>query len=598
MNKHIIWVITVLFSIWANGQVGINTDKPNTSAGLHISERKNPTSATPDKFNGLIIQRYTTAERNANFTPGVSEEGLTIYNTDEKCYNYYQSAYQQWLSLCGTLAPAVYTVDCSQIRVLGTYTEGTALNNTNYIRVPVTVTKIGTYHIVGKTANGYYFEKSGVFPNTGTFTITLDGFGGPVAPTSAPGDQLIMVYNEKEDTSCTKYINPIKGKTVSYDIVCAGSTVNGTYLTGVVLDPVSNTVTVPISVETGGQIVITTTSSNGISFSSNETITASSDHITLQGIGTPQKVGKYTFTFTTNGANAQTCTFTVTFDTTLGTFANPVDRCFQIYDLGKAVDGEYWIKNSASDATAVKTACDMTHGGYTLLWSFSEKTLYTGGNTIYGNANSMNLPTGLNTNSVQNSVTTQTGTIVYENHRLSNATMLNVRSTNPGDYRVNITNNPKDTRDTWGNNNYFNVKPSSVAYDYISSGGNSTCTGSSVPTTGKLFGYTYNGTTNTQQYNGVNAGNVCPYINNGGYGSHWDAGNRMNGIITAPDGTSINANQYNNLFGFFGETEVNHHFGKCTADDNSFSTVSCGSGNLVPHSLNSGQGRYLQWWVK
>ncbi|MFZ4928127.1 hypothetical protein [Chryseobacterium sp. Mn2064] len=598
MKKHIMLFITGLISLWVNGQVGINTDKPNASAGLHISERKDPTSATPDKFNGLIIQRYTTAERDANFILGTLEEGLTIYNTDEKCYNYYQSASQQWLSLCGTLAPAVYTVDCSQIKVFGTYTEGTALNNTNYVRLPVTVTKTGAYHIVGKTANGYYFEESGVFSNTGTFMITLNGFGAPIAPTPVPGDQLVMVYNERQDDSCTKYINPIKGKTVSYDIVCDGISVNGTYLTGAVLDPVSNTVTIPISVETIGQIAITTTSNNGISFSSNETITTSSDHITLQGVGTPQKVGKYTFTFSTNGANVQTCSFTITFDTTLGTFTDPVDRCSQIYELGKMVDGEYWIKNSASDATPVKTVCDMTHGGYTLLWSFSEKTLYTGGNTIYGIVNNMKLSAGLSTDSVQNSVTTESGTIVYENHRLANATMLNVRSTNPGDYRVNITDNPKDPKDIWSNSNYFNAKPRSSSYDYISSVGVSTCTGSNVPTTGKLFGYIYNGTTNTQQYNGVNSGNVCPYINNGGYGSHWDAGNRMNGLITAPDGTSINANQYNNLFGFFGETEVNHHFGKCTADDNSFATVRCSSGNLTPHSFNSGQGRYLQWWVK
>jgi hypothetical protein len=86
-------------------------------------------------------------------------------------------------------------------------------------------------------------------------------------------------------------------------------------------------------------------------------------------------------------------------------------------------------------------------------------------------------------------------------------------------------------------------------------------------------------------YTIASAGDVCPYMQAIGYGIHWDAGNRLNGTMLAPDGaTTINANIHNNLFGYFGETQANLHFGKCTSsaaasgtsDDYSFSTASCG----------------------
>lgn len=249
----------------------------------------------------------------------------------------------------------------------------------------------------------------------------------------------------------------------------------------------------------------------------------------------------------------------------------------------------------------------MTNGGYTLVWSYSEKTDYTGGNTIYGTANSMTLAgaSSLKNDYPQNPVTTENGTINYTNYRLALATRTNIRNTNPGEYRVRITENPTNMQDAWGLNNYFSSKPSTAAFDYFSGGTSSTCTETQVPTTGKLFGYTYtNGlTTATGTYNGTTTGNVCPYTTDTTYGAHWDAGGRMNGTFLSPDGvTNINSNIHNNLFGYFGETQANHHFGKCggtSASDTSFATTTtCTGSSLVPHSFNGGEGRYLQWFVK
>ncbi|THV60474.1 MULTISPECIES: fibrinogen-like YCDxxxxGGGW domain-containing protein [Chryseobacterium] len=592
MKKYILLIfIMMIVPFQAYAQVGINTTSPNSKSALDIVSK--------DKNTGTLLTRLTTAQRNAITGLAATEDGLTIYNTDEKCYNYYQATNATWLSLCGTYKPAVYTVDCSKIKVFGTYTQGTSLNVNNYITMPVTVATAGTYHIIAKTTNGYYFEKTGVFPNAGTFTISLSGSGAPSAGPQT--DTISFEYDGTIDTSCTSVTVAVSGSQISYGITCGSAVVNGTYNAQTVLDYNTNTVTIPLSnVDTGGQVTIISSSNNGVNFTDTETITTGSTSITLHGSGTPTSAGVFTYTFTTNGANSQTCTFSVTFDTTKGTFADPADRCLDIYNLGKRTDGEYWIKTGSADVTPIKTYCDMTHGGYTLLWSYSEKTAYTGGG-LYGTANSMYIgansgAVALSANSPQNVVTTAAGVMNYTNYRIPLTAMQNSKSATLGDYRVQITNNPTNMNDSWGNGNFFNAKPT-TGYDYIANVA-STCEHPIVPTTGKIFGYVYDARTNNATYNNVaTAGRVCPYINSG-YTSHWDAGGRIAGTITAPDGTSINASSFNNLFGFFGEVEGNHLFGKCTTDDNSFATQTCSYTSLRPHSFNSGEGRYLQWFVK
>jgi len=603
--KNRILYIFLLLCVYARifGQVGINTTTPNTKAALDIVSKNNNT--------GILIPRLTTVQRDA-IGVASTEDGLTIYNTDEKCYNYYQSTNSAWLSLCGNYQKAVYTVNCSGIKVFGTYTQGTSLNANNYITMPITVTKAGTYTIIAKTTNGYYFEKSGVFPNTGTFSITLDGSGAPVVGPQT--DTISFMYEGITDTTCTSKTISVLGSQVSYTINCGSAVVNGTYMQVESLDA-NNYVTIPLSgVTTGGTVTIATGTNNGVNFSTTETITTSGNSITLKGQGIPTNAGTYTYTFVTNGATPVTCSFSVKFNTTLGTFANPADRCYQILqaDASKA-DGEYWIKTSSSDTTPVKTLCDMTNGGYTLLWSFSEKTAYVSPADLYGNnANNMEISSGDAARFTQNrprNVVTANGSNItgsniglYKDYRLSLATMQNVRAVNPGDYRVRITVNPTDMNDTWGVNNFFRIKPTS-GYDYIISN-SSTCDESNVPTSGKLFGRSYDATSNTVVYNGVNtSGDICPYIGTG-YGNHFDAGQRFannpTNYTVIPGGQTFNAYYFNDLFGFFGETEINHHFGKCDAgsDDFAFTTTNCSSNQLVPHSFNSGEGRVLQWFVK
>jgi len=73
----------------SNAQVGIGTATPDASAGLEID------------FNdkGLLPPRLTMEQRDEIENPA---EGLTIYNTDKKCIQFFDS--QSWVSTCDGLA--------------------------------------------------------------------------------------------------------------------------------------------------------------------------------------------------------------------------------------------------------------------------------------------------------------------------------------------------------------------------------------------------------------------------------------------------------------------------------------------------------------
>lgn len=174
----------ITFSIHAFSQVGINTDQPNAKTGLHVSERMDPASNNPDKYSGIIIQRYTTTER-GNLILGAAENGLSIYNKTENCYNVWNwntaTGTGSWASLCGDKQGLVEFTDCSSIKVIGKYiTDKPLSSQTVHIDVPVRVKAFGAYSYTTNTVNGVTFAAQGTFVNLGPQTISLY----PVSATS------------------------------------------------------------------------------------------------------------------------------------------------------------------------------------------------------------------------------------------------------------------------------------------------------------------------------------------------------------------------------------------------------------------------------
>jgi len=77
--------------------VGVGTNAPHAKAILEIK--------STDK--GVLFPRLTTAQRNVIVSP---PDGLHIFNTDERCLNYYDSTNQIWNCYCNGCQTIVITI--------------------------------------------------------------------------------------------------------------------------------------------------------------------------------------------------------------------------------------------------------------------------------------------------------------------------------------------------------------------------------------------------------------------------------------------------------------------------------------------------------
>lgn len=89
--KNIITLAILLATAGLSAQVGIGTKTPDASAILDINVDNLPANAK----KGLLPPRMSTGERDAIASPA---EGLTIYNTTNKCIEYWNAT--NWISAC------------------------------------------------------------------------------------------------------------------------------------------------------------------------------------------------------------------------------------------------------------------------------------------------------------------------------------------------------------------------------------------------------------------------------------------------------------------------------------------------------------------
>lgn len=287
-------------SIYA--QTGINTSDVNPQAALHIE--------APENNKGIIIPRLTEEQRD-KISTSIAEDGLTIYNIDEDCINYWSKLENEWKSVCGKLGKSEFTFDCEEdVEVHGTYIEGKEMTSSNYLSIKVNVTKVGEYVLAAKTTNGYNFIATGTFLNTGLHTINVVSQGKPM---NVSKDDLTFSVNSVEmvcPISKTIEVLKVAG---SYDIACKSITVNGVYKVKVPLNA-SNTISVPIDVDKVGSWSIYSNSVDGISFKGEGTFTTVGRHdVILYGTGIPVSTipKRLTLVHNSDGFENSTCSFNV-----------------------------------------------------------------------------------------------------------------------------------------------------------------------------------------------------------------------------------------------------------------------------------------------
>jgi hypothetical protein len=257
--------------------------------------------------------------------------------------------------------------DCLPKTVAGAYVVNVALvGATNYIEVQVNVTKTGSYTIYTDTVNGMYFRGSGAFTATGLFTVQLKGNGTPLTTGIS---NFIVTYGT---SGCTIAVTTVGSLAVfTLDGApggCMGAAVAGTYTAGTILTA-SNNVTINVNVTTIGAYSITTTLSNGMTFSGSGVFAVTgAQAIVLIGSGTPAaggntnipvSVGSSSCSFPVNvGAAAGAATFTINCATpatingtyTVGTALNPATNTIGI-TVDVTTPGTYTITGTINNMT-------------------------------------------------------------------------------------------------------------------------------------------------------------------------------------------------------------------------------------------------------
>jgi hypothetical protein len=260
---------------------------------------------------GMLTPRMTVQQRDAIATANLTD-GLLIFNTTSGCFDYWSVARNIWLSICGTLPPAIFEISaaqCGLVAASGVYKQGQMLDTSNYLSVPVTVTQPGVYNVSATTTNGYYFGTSGTFPTSGTYTLNLPGTGTPnngyVLPD--PGDPVDIVLNGKT-SSCVPNIF-VENADVDYVINCGAINVFGDYYLGIPLTD-SNKLTVSVNPTVLGFWSMNTNIVNGYSFRGTGTFTDLTPNQTVEllGTGTPTASGLNSFNLFSNATTTATGT--------------------------------------------------------------------------------------------------------------------------------------------------------------------------------------------------------------------------------------------------------------------------------------------------
>ena len=569
----------------------------NASQGLGV-----PRVALVNKDQLQPMYSETDAE-NLTEQQKLAHKGLVVYNVKEveginPGLNIWDG--EQWIAVSETQSKAEVTFDCSKVRLYGRYFRRSPLTADNYLIMPIQVTKKGDYRIIASTSNGYYFQAQGVFDTTGSYEIKLEPMGTPAEATT---DKVTFTNNGEPLNSACNFSITVGIATLTYRINnCEDITVFGDYQTRSEMNPYYNYVEIPAEVLIEGTTTWETLIVNGIKFVVNQVIDAPGETVLVaKAQGIPKQSGKFVFQFKTDGAIRNECSFTVEFTSTLGTFADPACKCLDIYEERPDIsNGEYFLLDCVAGADApVKTYCDIVNGGYTLVWSFSERTAYT--RTDYGSANNMTMLAGMRISEDRpmNRVTTETGQIDYKNYRLTRSEFRDFpNSTTRPTLKVRICDNPTNMNDEWGLNNYAILSPRSIAENPIE-------TGNIGPrqsvTVGKLWGQKASGGGAYGGWDEVCGNKLAALYNNTSYPTHWDMGGCSTLFEVIPNRGAANNqmrfNATNNMFGWFGETQPNHHFGKCggaSASDFDYTTKTCAGSSLLPHStINEGEGRYL-----
>ncbi|UYW01647.1 hypothetical protein K5I29_01600 [Flavobacterium agricola] len=354
------------------GQVGLGFQKQiNNAAQLEID--------SADK--GILLPRMTTKQRDEITNVPNS---LLIFNTDTDCFNFYKN--NRWRSLCGDIGTSeIIVANCNSVEVYGDYQVGKAMDAGNYLQITLNVVEPGDYSIlVSNPSLGYFFERSGRFPNAGNYLIQLPATGTPRNPGT---DSLNITIND-EEIACKATVE-VKPASVSFQnirVIHADELVRGESSRG-------KTITMLIDVVNPGNFSFQTTTVNGLNYGLFDTDLTTGNNIELKlsaNGNPPAQAGVFNYPITGTGIIDNPVEATVNVlenDAKIGNISCDAGVVAGTYRLDSPLTATHYIDIPVTSTSAGNyniTITSDTNPGF----SFSGSGTFTGANTqnirVYG----------------------------------------------------------------------------------------------------------------------------------------------------------------------------------------------------------------------
>lgn len=210
---------------------------------------------------------------------------------------------------------------CDSLTFQGEYQNKVALNSSNYMTIPLHITKPGAYTLTATAnpENGYYFTTSGVFLSKGYYYLTVPGAGSPInfSASGSNGDRITIALNGVTLATCDpKYIfvedSSVKPK---YEMSCADTNVRGVYKLNQPLNSATNFIEMTLNVDAsalGATYIIETNTVDGIYFKGRGILDRTTQTVRLEGYGTPTTTTPKQMTIKSNSiTSVATCSATV-----------------------------------------------------------------------------------------------------------------------------------------------------------------------------------------------------------------------------------------------------------------------------------------------
>ncbi len=246
---------------------------------LHDVSKLTPLYGGADDGSGQWSDESTADEK-------LKATGMIVYNVNPEAKNMDDGLYMwqidQWVKLNQDGAAVIEPINCSAIRISGSYVEGVALAEANYLEVDVNVSKKGSYAISVMSGNGYNFYCTGVALQAGPLTIKIPGQGTPALVQT---DKLIF-SGATLVPGCEPSIT-VQEAIAEFNFVCSSAMVKGYYYKKQPLTS-DNVITMNVNVSKPGSYNIYSESKNGVTFKASGTFASvGTQQVTLLGSGIP-----------------------------------------------------------------------------------------------------------------------------------------------------------------------------------------------------------------------------------------------------------------------------------------------------------------------